>query len=150
MKRCSKCKQEKPIPDFSVDRANKDGLRSQCKNCTKAYQQSDAFKQVKKQHRQSQKGRETYEKWKQGSGREVRNRASRNFKKRNINFFEASKAITTAISLGHLCRAANFNCLKCHQPADHWHHIAGYEPENQYCVIPVCINCHIKYHKNEA
>lgn len=36
-KKCSKCKVEKPIGEFHKDARNKDGLRYQCKACTKAY-----------------------------------------------------------------------------------------------------------------
>ena len=33
MKICTKCKQEKPLEEFSRDRAKKDGLRPSCKTC---------------------------------------------------------------------------------------------------------------------
>jgi hypothetical protein len=33
---CSKCKAEKPVASFSVDRSKKDGLRTTCRDCAKA------------------------------------------------------------------------------------------------------------------
>ena len=36
-KRCSKCKETKPLIDFSKDRSRKDGLNVWCKVCKKAY-----------------------------------------------------------------------------------------------------------------
>ena len=37
MKRCYKCKQEKPLTDFHVDRSRKDQHRHICKECTNLY-----------------------------------------------------------------------------------------------------------------
>lgn len=37
MKRCTKCNIEKPTSEFSKDKQKKDGLRSSCKACKKAY-----------------------------------------------------------------------------------------------------------------
>lgn len=37
MKRCSRCKQLKPISAFSKDRCRKDGLRCYCKTCQSSY-----------------------------------------------------------------------------------------------------------------
>ena len=36
LKICSKCKAEKPVAAFSVDRSKKDGLRTTCRDCSKA------------------------------------------------------------------------------------------------------------------
>lgn len=37
MKRCCRCKKEKPLLDFSADRSSKDGKQSRCKECCQAY-----------------------------------------------------------------------------------------------------------------
>lgn len=37
MKNCSKCKQEKPLTDFYINKSYKDGYGSQCKQCTVDY-----------------------------------------------------------------------------------------------------------------
>lgn len=37
MKRCYKCKLEKPPEEFFKDRTHRDGLDSKCKVCQKAY-----------------------------------------------------------------------------------------------------------------
>jgi len=38
MKQCSGCKKEKPLDEFSKDKSKKDGLRTQCKECSKQNQ----------------------------------------------------------------------------------------------------------------
>ena len=57
MKVCSKCKQEKPFEGFSKERARKDGLRSQCKDCVKQYreQNKESIRERNKQHREQNK-----------------------------------------------------------------------------------------------
>jgi hypothetical protein len=36
-KKCSKCKEEKPVSEFYKDKNTKDGLRLQCMTCTKNF-----------------------------------------------------------------------------------------------------------------
>lgn len=38
VKRCSRCKQEKPRTEFGEDQGRKDGLQRYCRECTRAYQ----------------------------------------------------------------------------------------------------------------
>jgi 5-methylcytosine-specific restriction endonuclease McrA len=46
MKICTKCKQEKAFECFYKDKSRKDGMKSECKDCVKEYQQSDHFKEI--------------------------------------------------------------------------------------------------------
>jgi len=41
MKTCYKCKEEKSLGEFSRDKYRRDGLRSYCKDCEKAYRQEN-------------------------------------------------------------------------------------------------------------
>ena len=43
-KRCSKCGEEKALCEFSKNKSTKDGLRSLCKTCDKAYKQANKEK----------------------------------------------------------------------------------------------------------
>ena len=44
MKKCSKCGEVKSLGEFNKDKNKKDGLRSQCKACTKAYREDNKEK----------------------------------------------------------------------------------------------------------
>ena len=57
MKICSKCKLPKEVNEFYKNIRAKDGLTSQCKQCIKEYQQSDAGKAVQREYNQSDAGK---------------------------------------------------------------------------------------------
>lgn len=57
MKICAKCKQEKETSEFYKSKALKDGLQPICKNCDKAYRQSEKGKGAQKKYRESKKGK---------------------------------------------------------------------------------------------
>jgi 5-methylcytosine-specific restriction endonuclease McrA len=44
MKRCSKCKVEKPFEEFNKDKLKKDGFDNQCKYCRKQYRKENKYK----------------------------------------------------------------------------------------------------------
>lgn len=50
MKICTKCKVEKGLTDFFKDKVKPDGYYSSCKECCKAYKQSEAYKKLKSAH----------------------------------------------------------------------------------------------------
>ena len=59
MKKCSKCKVEKELNNFTKQKKNKDGLKSVCKDCTKEYAREyyksniESLKQCKKEYYQA-------------------------------------------------------------------------------------------------
>lgn len=137
-KSCSKCKQIKPLSEFGKDRRKKNGLRSRCKSCQKAYRQTDKGKAGKKAYQQSERGKAV--------NRKII--AKRNA--RNPNYVKAKNAVMIAIRAGRLPRADCFLCYYCQKPAQQYHHWHGYEPECWLDVIPVCIECHLKEHRKTA
>jgi hypothetical protein len=50
MKKCSKCKEEKPFEEFYRDKSTKDGRKSFCKECSKRYYENNKEK-VREQHK---------------------------------------------------------------------------------------------------
>lgn len=57
----------------------------------------------------------------------------------------ASNAVRTAVRQGLLNPVSKCLC-NCGAPARHYHHYAGYDPENWLKVEPVCNPCHKKEH----
>lgn len=56
-KRCSKCGQYKDIGEFNRDKNNKDGYRSECKDCRREYYETnkELIAEYKKEYRQANK-----------------------------------------------------------------------------------------------
>ena len=61
IKTCTKCKTEKKLNDFGVDKASKDGFLSQCKLCRQKYRLENK-KYYAEYHKEYQT---TLEKWKE-------------------------------------------------------------------------------------
>lgn len=57
---------------------------------------------------------------------------------------KARLAVSRAVHRGDISRARDLPCHDCNQPADQYHHWAGYEQHNWLNVIPVCLKCHEK------
>jgi hypothetical protein len=47
VKRCGKCRVEKPFSEFHKNRSNKDGHSGRCKECVKAYFGEDGARREK-------------------------------------------------------------------------------------------------------
>ncbi|KKL16324.1 hypothetical protein LCGC14_2496730 [marine sediment metagenome] len=99
MKRCSTCKRELPLSEFSKDRATKDGLQYQCKSCakeyyrqycqsekgkvagagaTKKYRGTEKGKATRVRYQRSLKGKAAHKKYEQSPGRKaIRTRANK-------------------------------------------------------------------------
>lgn len=124
-KRCSNCKQIRPISEFCKDRRRKDGLYSDCKIChklsTKKYDQSD-------------KGKESHRK------------RLHKYKLQYPEQVKAQKAVNNAIRAGKMPRPDSLKCA-CGNPAKQYHH-PSYESEYWFHVIPVCISCHKKLNQS--
>ena len=56
IKKCSKCKIEKPLNEFGNKKKAKDGKQSQCKNCISLYNKSNKAKKSRKKYKCSDKG----------------------------------------------------------------------------------------------
>ena len=142
-KRCTKCKQTKPLSEFSKQRRTKDGLKYWCKSCVKACQ---------KAYRQTERGKTTHSKgnvkyFKTPKGKAVKRKDEAKRKIHNPNYFKAKDAVNNAIKTSRLPRANTLLCHYCPAQAQEYHHWHGYEPKHWLDVVPACIECHKKEHK---
>lgn len=58
MKTCSKCKETKPLSEFSKNKRSKDGLDSRCKECVRAYSKYHYENNKEKYHERAAQWRE--------------------------------------------------------------------------------------------
>jgi ERCC4-type nuclease len=69
MKKCTKCKIEKPVSDYGVDKSTKDGYRYSCKECYNSQQREYARKNkdiIKSRNAKKSQQRKAYYKSKKG------------------------------------------------------------------------------------
>ncbi len=62
MKKCTKCKEEKPLENFSKDKTAKDGMNGYCKVCSKINNQTSK-KKLKNKEWRDRNGREYGKEW---------------------------------------------------------------------------------------
>ncbi|MEE9354756.1 MAG: hypothetical protein V3U75_04125 [Methylococcaceae bacterium] len=133
-KRCSKCKEIKPLSDFYKKAAKKDGRTCACKSCLRLYCQSEKGKATHNRYEQSEKG-ETNKK-----------RCAKRYRLKFPYKNKANKAVQKAIKDGRLPPPKSLNC-SCNEPAQEYHHHKGYEPKHWLDVVPVCVKCHKIAHR---
>jgi hypothetical protein len=142
-KRCPKCKKDKPLADFGTDRARKDNKKPHCKQCQSEYAKSP-------------KGRAARQRWldnggveklhfyqQSDKGRADRLRANAAYGKRNSQKIRAVAAVTRAVGLGKMPRAAELDCSHCPDSAQEYHHPDYDEPLQ---VVALCRLCHRDLH----
>ena len=139
-KQCTKCKQIKPLSEFSKHHVTKDGYQYNCKTC---------FSKYHKEYHQTEHGKEVNRKAVQRYYQTKKGKfAKKNFRFRHYEQYKAAIIITNAIRLGKLPRSDNFQCFYCLAQAEEYHHWHGYAPEYQLDVIPVCKKCHWHIHSH--
>lgn len=89
---CSKCKQQKPLYDFCIDKKSKDGFGSHCKVChaliNKMYRDKnkDKIKEKLKEYYQTDRYRNTWQKYKQVHKEDVK-KQNRKYNQQKRNCF---------------------------------------------------------------
>ena len=84
MKKCTKCKEEKPFEDFNKHKRLKDGRQSNCRECAKEY---------KKQYRENNKEkiREYNKQWHENNKEKARERKKQYYEKNKEKILEHQK-----------------------------------------------------------
>lgn len=120
-KRCSRCKELKPLSEFYKNLFNKDGYQYFCKICGQKYL---------KKYRQTEKYKMSHLK------------ANIQFQHTHQDNVKANRAIHEAIRDGKLPSPDSLKCVFCGKFAYEYHHHLGYEPEHWLDVVPICWSCH--------
>ncbi len=133
MKKCSKCKVEKPLVAFSKYRSSPDGLNYWCKTCWKTYKQENkvCIAAWKKD-------------WSQTSvGKEVNSRASVVQREKYPKRGKARIAVGHAIATGKLERPSI--CESCCDKRFVEAHHPNYDEPLE--IEWLCKKCHLELHK---
>lgn len=133
-KRCSKCKQTKPLSGFYKNRSMHDGYGNQCKMC---FLKSDA------KYRLTEKGKASQKKYHQSEKGKI---AKKRYRIHRPEQVKAQRAVNHAVIIGKLVRPNTLVCRYCGAKAQKYHHHKGYARECWFDIVPVCNPCHIKQH----
>jgi len=148
-KQCFTCKEIKGLSKFHKQSSAKDGLQSNCKDCTKKYHRSDKYNTVKRKHYGSQKYKDTQQKYRKTQvWRRTQNKASSIYRKNNPVKIKARCKINNAVESGRIQKVSTYRCrgsLDCFNQAANYHHWS-YAKEHWFDVIPLCKMCHTKIH----
>lgn len=151
-KRCSHCKEIKPLSEFSKHTCNKDGLRYACKICEQAW--TRRYKTTQNYRISLQKSyakpdykekRKIYQK--SENGLVAHRKGSMVYNSRNPAKRKAHDKVNGEIRSGRLEKPTTFKCVYCDSQAEQYHHHNGYDENHWFDIIPVCKICHIKIHK---
>jgi hypothetical protein len=173
-KRCSTCKEWKPITEFGEMRNHWDGLNYKCKLCNaahvRAYKEQRRAQGIKTRNAPSEQPKQcaTCQRVKPAKdfgisrtnpdGRNYNCRACRSAKgthplhneytrayyQRYPDRNRARSAVADAVRYGRMPPARKLTCIDCGEPAAHYHHHRGYAEEYKLDVVPVCTACHAK------
>jgi hypothetical protein len=146
LKRCSKCKQEKPLSEFNKNHLKKDGLRPECRECQRQSHIAYYANGGKEKHRQQALSTREHriKRWQEyattEAGKAAIKRARRN-RKYDPATAPAHRAVYRAVKDGKLARPET--CQVCGRVARvEAHHPNGYDKEHYLDVIFACRKCH--------
>lgn len=144
VKKCGRCKESKPLAEFSACAAAPDGHQYYCKPCANGYN---------REYSQSEHGREAnrqkMQRYRQTeSGKESHRRSSLKYKGFHPRQKKAHNAVNYAVRAGVLPHVSEKTCTDCGEQAQHYHH-ESYEKADWLKVIPLCSLCHKARHPEE-
>jgi hypothetical protein len=145
-----------PVSEFYKKSNRKSGVRSRCKQCEKAYEQSEKGRAVQKKYRSTEKRLEVQRRHSQSElGKKTKRKAyyKQLSTEDGILKRDARNAVNHAITAGKMKPASAFGCSekgeRCTGQATEYHHYLGYEKKHWFDVKPVCGKCHTDLDKEE-
>jgi len=143
-KKCTKCNEAKPVKEFYKQRDKKDSLNSQCKECIRESRKTERVKKSRDRYNTSIKAKTTAKKYNRS---EKRKATSRQYTKDNPEKRKAMNAVGHEIRHDRIPRANTRICVDCGQQAQNFHH-ESYAKKDWLNVIPLCVGCHRKRHRD--
>ena len=130
-KRCTKCKQLKPISEFHKQKKGIHGRRADCKPCVLA--------RVRKhqRHIEIKARRHDYELLQTTKAKK------RRYALANPEKVMAQRALNNEVKNGNMTKVDRLYCTDCSEPAQHYHHGDYDKPLD---VTPLCARCHKQRH----
>lgn len=117
MKKCCKCKSERPLDRFAKNKSTKDGLAFECKICTKAFQDAhraangDAIRAADNARFGTAARQATITKYRNSEkGRQAIYRAHQAWRSRYPEHYQATNDVNNAIQAGRLFKQPCFVC----------------------------------------
>ncbi len=160
-KECSKCKQVKPITEFTKRESAPDGYRGQCKECRRIrarkywHNHKELCHSWQKKYSQTEKGkvaniRGVTKYLKTEKGRKKHLERQTQYQKEHPEQAYTKTKIYQAIKAGKFPPANSRKCRFCSKIAHHYHHHWGYARAQTFDVIPLCAACHKKLHLGQV
>ncbi len=144
-KQCVSCKEIKSLEQFGQQKRGLCGRRSKCKCCVNKYNHEYHMKKwCSDAEYRSKKINMAMEWVKKNPEKRAIIAKKRNKKaiQQSPDKVRARALVNQRVRFKRIPRASDLQCSNCGTQAKHYHHHMGYDWENRYNVIPVCIECH--------
>ena len=133
---CPKCLAWLDIDDFYRNKASRDGRQAYCKICFNAFlkEPTRAAKRAELAKEYNQRQDVIVARRKRQKEYHKNDRVQKRHK--------AAMAVNAATRNGTLPHISHWDCQSCGEPAEHYHHWAGYSKKHWLHVLPICAVCH--------
>jgi len=142
-KTCKKCDQTKSIELFG--KASGGRRRTWCKDCLNEYAKSYHVKRCEIDPSYKERSNRRASAWaKRNPEKRALIARKRNLREKDLcpEKVKARALVNQRVRFKRMPKASSLNCFSCGKQAKHYHHHMGYEWENRYNVVPVCLACH--------
>ena len=141
MKRCSRCKEEKNLDEFSRDKSAKDGLQYMCKICQKEHYQMN--KEKKKQYYlMNKEKRKEYVQMNKEEIKQYHKEYNKDYYHRNPEKQKARQKLNYAVKSGKVHKP--LYCSSCDRDKHLEAHHTDYSKPLE--VTWLCRTCHVELH----
>ena len=144
-KKCTSCLETKLLDQFGQQKRGLLGRRSKCKRCVNKYNHEYSVKRWAEDEGFRKKSiRKSIEWAKKNPEKRAVIAKNRNKKAllENPEKVKARALVNQRVRFKRIPRASELTCCNCGAQAKQYHHHMGYDWENRYNVVPVCIPCH--------